>query len=120
MDTIEACFVGRLGNDPERKTSQKGKPYARFNVAVGAGDAAQWVNVSCFDKVCDEIMASVKKGDRVYCEGRMKLNTWEDREGKPRSGLQLAAWRVSPLGQIGERKPKKSEWETDANWETGR
>src|SRR6202011_400505 len=35
-----------LGRDPERKTSQNGRPYLRLNVRIGAGGGAQWVAVS--------------------------------------------------------------------------
>jgi hypothetical protein len=35
---IETAFIGRLGQEPELKTSAAGKPWARLSVAVGAGE----------------------------------------------------------------------------------
>ena len=46
------------------------------------------------------------KGTQVYCEGRLSLGTWTGRDGEARAGLNLAAWEVQPMGQIGRRKPK--------------
>ena len=37
----------------------------------------------------------------------LKLDTWQDREGKERTGLKVTAWRVETLGQIGRRKLQK-------------
>jgi hypothetical protein len=40
-------------------------------------------------------------------EGRLKLDTWTGKDGKERTGIMVAAWRVEQLGQIGKNKPAK-------------
>jgi single-strand DNA-binding protein len=109
MKSIEAALVGRLGGDPELRTSQAGKPWARFSVAVGEGDAAQWVSVACFGECAERAAERLTKGDRCYVEGTIRLNEWTDHEGGQRHGVQVAAWKVEPLGQIGQRKPAKTK-----------
>jgi|GEM_PF-1217873 len=107
MNSIKVAFMGRLGSDPELRTSQAGKPWAALAVAVGDGDEVQWVRVAVFGEKAEQVAGSVHKGERVYCEGTLKLNTWTDREGQQRAGLSVAAWRCQPIGQIGQRKPQK-------------
>src|SRR5262245_38198979 len=102
---IEVALQGRVGTHPELRTSQSGKPFCKFNVAVGEGDSVQWVQVACFADKAEEVAATLRKGDRCYCEGTLKLQQWTDREGQQRAGLSVAAWRVQAIGQIGQRKP---------------
>jgi single-stranded DNA-binding protein len=52
------------------------------------------------------IAPRLTKGTEVYCEGRLNLRTGTGRAGDARTGLNLAAWEVQPMGQIGRRKPK--------------
>jgi single-strand DNA-binding protein len=107
MNGIEAAFIARVGTEPELKTSAAGKPWAAFNAAVGSGDDVQWVRVAVFGDLAEGLAGHVLKGDRLYCEGRLKLNEWTDREGKSRTGLSVAAWKIEKLGQIGRNKPAK-------------
>lgn len=45
------------------------------------------------------------KGDRCYVEGRLKLESWQGKDGQERQGLKVSAWRVERLGEIGKNKP---------------
>jgi single-strand DNA-binding protein len=105
-DAIEAAFIGRLGSDPELRTSQAGKPWCRFSVAIGEGDDVQWISVSAFGETAERVCDQLAKGNRAYVEGTLRLNEWQDREGLTRHGLQVAAWKVEALGKIGRQKPR--------------
>jgi single-strand DNA-binding protein len=108
MNNIECALIGRVASEAiELKTSQAGKPWARFNAAVGQGDDVQWLQVACFGEIAEHLVSTVRKGDRIYCEGTLRLNSWTDRDGQPRSGLPVAAWKVEKLGQIGRSKSRK-------------
>ena len=72
--TIEAAFIGRVGSDPELRTSQAGKPWCRFSVAVGESDDMQWINVAAFGEVAERLCGQLAKGDRAYVEGTLRLN----------------------------------------------
>jgi single-stranded DNA-binding protein len=81
-------------------------------VTVGATDegkdVSQWLRVTCFGDTAKAIAARAKKGDRVYCEGTLTMNQWNDAQGEIRHGLNVAAWkceRVSNIGKNRERKP---------------
>lgn len=104
---IETAFIGRVGNDPELKTSASGNPWCAFNVAVGSGDNTQWLRVAVFGARAEELAGPLKKGDRIYVEGSLTLRAWES-AGEKRFGLNVAAWKCERLGQIGRNKPPKS------------
>jgi single-strand DNA-binding protein len=115
---IETAFIGRLGQDPELKTSAAGKPRARLSVAVGAGDEAQWVSVAVFGEAAERLCAALEKGNKVYVEGTLRLSEWTGRNGEKRTGLSVAAWKAEKLGAIGRNKPAKAK-SRDAAQEIG-
>jgi single-strand DNA-binding protein len=108
---IEVAFTGRIGTEPELRTSQNGKPWLRFSVAVGQDDSVQWVQVACFGDRARELVDSLQKGDRCYVEGTIQLNEWTNQSDEKRSGLSVAAWRCDKLGNIGRNKPAKPKSE---------
>ena len=106
---IETAFIGRLGQDPELKTSATGKPWARLSVAVGVGEEAQWVSVAVFGEAAQRLCEALHKGDKVYAEGTLKLTEWTGKSGEKRAGLSVAAWKLEKLGAIGRNKPAKAK-----------
>ena len=111
MDGLHAAFIGRLGADSELKYTAGGLAPLRCSVCVKdlraeeKGDPAQWVKVILFGESAEQLAPRLTKGIEVYVEGRVKLNRWTDREQKERADLELVAWTVQPLGQIGRRRP---------------
>jgi single-strand DNA-binding protein len=82
-------IIGRLGKDPELKTSQGGKKWATFSVATEryAGKDSDgnvkretvWHNCTAFEKLADNIEKFAKKGDRIHVIGEY---VYEENEGK--------------------------------------
>jgi single-strand DNA-binding protein len=105
--SIECAFAGRVGTEPELKTSATGKAWIRFSVAIGAADAVQWVQVAAFGDRAQALAESLHKGDRAYVEGNIRLNEWTTQVGEKRAGLSVAAWKVEKLSQIGRNRPAK-------------
>ena len=103
--TIEAALTGRVGNPPERRTARNGKPWASFSVAAEQQEegAAEWVQIAVFDPLLDELPADIQKGERIYVEGKLRLNRWDGSEG-PRARLQVSATRIVVLERIGRRR----------------
>jgi single-strand DNA-binding protein len=107
MNSIEAAFIGRVGRDPDLRTSQSGNPWTALSVAVGEGEEVQWIRVAVFGERAEQLAGQLHKGDRVYVEGRLKLDTWTAQDGKERTGLSVAAWKAEKLGEIGRHKPAR-------------
>lgn len=111
MNGIECAFVARLGADPERRMVKNGSlALCSFSAVVDEGEdrdrAGQWLRVSTFGDKADEIAPTLKKGDRCYVEGRLKLDTWT-KDGAQKFGLSVTAWTVQPMGKIGRQRPRK-------------
>ena len=114
--SIDRAFFGFLAADAEPRTSQAGKPWnTRLRIGVGKDAAVQWVQVAVFGKAA-ETAGNLKKADRVYIEGSIKLDTWRGNDGAERHGLSVGAFKCEPTHKIGRNKPKRK----DANGEVGR
>jgi single-stranded DNA-binding protein len=107
MSGIESAFMGTLSRDAESKVSKSGRPYLKLNVRVGDGDAATWVNVNLFGDCATDLMSkALLKGQAVYVEGRLTLDTWESASGEKRTGLSVMSCFARPTA-IGDRRPKR-------------
>jgi single-stranded DNA-binding protein len=106
--SIECAFFGFLAADAELRTSQAGKQWARLRVGVGKDDAMQWTSVAVFGKAA-ETAAELKKGDRVYCEGTIKIDSWRGSDGADKHGLSVASFKIEKTHQIGRNRPPKRD-----------
>lgn len=98
---LKATVIGNLGNDPdEPRYTSDGKPFVRFNVASnyrGRGqdgemqDKTEWVRVSVFGRQAEMVSQYLRKGSRVYVEGRLESRPWTDNQQQPRAGLEIMA-----------------------------
>ena len=106
MRGIEAAFSGRLGAISVR-TDKNGNEWLSMSVAVGDGDTTEWVRVALFGSSVADVKDRLQKGDRAYVEGRATI--WRSqKDGKEQASLNVAAWLVQPLGQIGSKKSRSS------------
>jgi len=104
---IDAAFYGFLAADAETKVSKAGKTWVRLRVGVGKDDDLQWVSVAVFGQAA-EVAAKLKKGDRVYVEGSIKLDTWTGNDGTERHGLSVAAFKIDRTHNIGRNRPERN------------
>jgi single-stranded DNA-binding protein len=111
MSTIDCAFHGFLAADADARTSRNGKPWTRMRIAVGQDDSIQWLSVACFGKAA-EVAAGLKKSDRVYVEGTLKLDNWKGNDGVERHGLSVASFKVVQTHQIGRNRPKRERSST--------
>jgi len=107
MKGIECAFAGRLGRNAELRTSSAGREWLSLSIIVGEGDDEQWVQVASWSTTIAELAPMLVQGAQVYCEGKLKLRTWADRDGETRAGISVSASLIQPLALIGNRKPKR-------------
>jgi len=103
-------IIGRLGKDPEVRTTQNGKSVASFGVAVddGYGDnkATEWFNVVAWEKQAEFAGKYLGKGRLVYVEGRMKTREYDDKDGNKRKVTELVAFQIQGLDKPPEGAAK--------------
>lgn len=107
MNGLRCAFEGKVSFDPELRYTQAGK--AVCNVSVGVADGrggVDWVRVSTWEELAEQVYAELGKGDQVYVEGKLTLGQWTGQDGQQRSGLNVSAWKLELLGGIGRREPR--------------
>ncbi len=99
-------LAGNLTRDPEVRYTPSGSAVANFGLAVNrtyrSREGEKKEDVSFFDvetwgrqaETCGEYL---KKGSPVLVEGRLKQDSWENREGQKRSKVKIRAMRVQFL-----------------------
>ena len=75
-------------------------------------DTLQWVSVAVFGKAAEKA-AELKKSDRCYIEGTIKLDSWAGNDGTERHGLSVAAFKCEPTHRIGRKRPDQKKKESD-------
>src|SRR5256714_8594121 len=97
---LKAMIIGNLGNDPEMRYSANGAPYLRFNVASNYRtrtpegewqDKTEWVRVTGIGQRAESRSQYLRKGSRVYVDGRLEARPWTDQQGQVRAGLEVTA-----------------------------
>ena len=106
--TIECAFHGFVPADAEPRTSQAGKLWVRLRIGVGKDDAMQWVSVAVFGEAA-KAAAELRKGDRCYCEGTIKIDSWRGNDGADRHGLSVSSFKIEKTHQIGRNRPKRDK-----------
>ena len=99
MSDLNLCiFTGRLGADPEHRTTRNGDPITNFRMAVGKNwkdrdgnkqESTEWVPVTCFNKGLCKLLEYAQKGSRVWVSGRFQTRQWEDQEGNKRYTTEI-------------------------------
>jgi single-strand DNA-binding protein len=97
----QVILMGRLTRDPEQRTTTTGKTIASFSIAVDRGgqdDTADFFNVTAWEKLGELVMQYLAKGRRVLVQGRLRQDTWDDKEtGKKQSRIEVVATDVTFL-----------------------
>ena len=97
-------MVGNLTRDPELRQLPSGQSVCRLNIASNrqfrnrqSGDMVQevcYVDVDVWGAQAESSNQYLQKGRLVLIEGRLKLDSWQDQEGKNRSKHSIVADRV--------------------------
>lgn len=88
----KVTLIGRVGKDPEIRTTQSGSRIANFNLAMSESwkdkatgekkEKTEWIKVVCFNESLSGVIEKyVKKGSIIYVEGSLQTRKWEDKEG---------------------------------------
>jgi single-strand DNA-binding protein len=85
----KVILIGNLGKDPEVKYTPSGMAVARFSLATtdrvkdkdgNWQDRTEWHNLVAFQRTAEIASEYLKKGSKVYIEGRLHNDSWDDKE----------------------------------------
>ena len=116
MNLNKATLMGNLTHDPKVKTAA-GQKVANFSIATNAvwrdaksktlKKSVEFHPVVAWGKLADVVEQYVRKGDRLYVEGRLSNRTWEDRNKQKHAQTEVVAQNLIMLGSA--RKGAKPE-----------
>jgi single-strand DNA-binding protein len=125
MVTVNKVFLlGFLGKDPELKYTEVGTPMCRFSLATTEQyerngekqEKTEWHNIVVWGKFAEVANRSIRKGSKVFLEGKINTRSWEDRDGNKHNKTDIVANAISfldPSPKKGSREPNSDQWSDD-------
>jgi len=107
MSFNKIILVGNLGRDPELRYTGSGTPVCSFSVATtekrkdASGQYTEettWFRVTAWQKMAETASQYLQKGRQVYIEGRLRSDSYTDRDGKERYNLEVTATDMKFIG----------------------
>lgn len=104
----KVMLIGNLTRDPEIKYTPKGTAVASFALAINRNytteggekrEEVTFVEIEAYGRVAEIIGEYCKKGSPLFVDGRLKLDTWDDKQtGQKRSKMKVVAENIQLLG----------------------
>ena len=108
MSGVNRVFlIGRLGADPEVRTTQAGQIVTNMSVATSEKyttkdgekrEDTEWHRVVLFRRSAEIARDYLKKGEMVYVEGQLRTRKWTDKEGNDRWSTEIIGRNITLLG----------------------
>lgn len=101
-------LLGRLGQDPDIRTTASGTQIANLNIAtteIGAKDQqgnrqehTEWHRCTAFGRTAEVAGQYLQKGSQVYIEGRLQTRKWQDQNGQDRYTTEIVVNEMQFIG----------------------
>ena len=114
----KVILIGNLGKDPEVRHLESGVGVANFSIATSetykdrnSGERVsqtEWHNVVLWRGLADIAEKYLKKGDKIYIEGKLRTRSWQDQQGNNRYTTEVIADNMTMLGKASEKTTNDS------------
>jgi single-strand DNA-binding protein len=107
----KVTLIGNLGNDPEVRSTNGGNRVATFSLATSRSwndasgskqEKTEWHRCVAWNskgsQLADIVEKYVKKGDKLYVEGRIEYRQWQDKDGQTRYSTEINVRELLMLG----------------------
>ena len=109
----KVIILGRLGNNPEVRTTQNGTVVATMSIAtndgIGEKMTTEWHRVVLFGKSAEAIQRYATKGTQLYLEGRLRTNKYQDKNGNTQYSTEIIANSFQFVGGGNSNSNNQSE-----------
>lgn len=111
MDLNKVMIIGRVVRDPETRTIPSGQMVASFAVATNRQwadqsgqkqEKAEFHNIVVWRKLAEICQQYVKKGMKIYIEGRLETRSWDDPQGVKKYRTEIVAQNMIMLDKKGD------------------
>ena len=121
----KVILIGNLGKDPEIRHLENGAAVANFSIATSENykdrktgekvSQTEWHNIVAWRGLAEIAEKYLKKGAKVYIEGKLKTRTWQDKEGNNRYSTEVITDNLTMLGSVGESMSNSNSVKSDEN-----
>ena len=114
----KVILIGRLGGDPELRSTPGGTSVASFTLATNETwtdkdgtkqERTEWHRIVVWSRLAEICGQYLRKGSQVYIEGRLQTRSWEDKQGNQRKTTEIVARDMQMLGARSEGNGARSE-----------
>jgi single-strand DNA-binding protein len=118
MNLNRVILMGRCTREPELRHTPKGTPVTEVAIAINRiwteegqkREEVTFVDITLWGRLAEVAREYLKKGRPVFIEGRLQLDTWEDKQtNQKRFRLRVIGERLQLLGQ----PPKQPDTDLD-------
>ncbi len=115
-------IVGYLGRDPEIRYTPQGTAVCSFSIATTEKkknrdgqqeDVTTWFRVTAWGKQAETISQYLAKGSQLYCDGRLRQETYTDRDGAQRQSLEVTLSDFHFIGSSDKSGPPAGKQQGD-------
>ena len=95
----KVILIGNLGNDPDVRFTPNGSAVANLSVATSESwkdrntgqqqEKTEWHRVVIFGKLAEIAQQFLRKGSKVYLEGKLQTRKWQDQQGQDRYTTEI-------------------------------
>lgn len=110
----KVILIGNLGNDPEVRYMPQGGAVANITVATSESwtdkatnerkEQTEWHRVVIYQRLAEIAGEYLRKGSKVYIEGRLKTRKWQDQQGVERYTTEIVANDLQMLDGRGDNQ----------------
>lgn len=110
----KVIIVGNLGNDPEIRTMPNGEAVANITVATSESwndkntgerrEVTEWHRIVFYRRQAEVAGEYLRKGSKVYVEGRLKTRKWQDQNGQDRYTTEIQGDVLQMLDSRSDRQ----------------
>jgi single-strand DNA-binding protein len=110
MNLNKAMVIGNLTRDPESRTTPQGTAVTSFSVATNMvwtdangqkQEKPEYHNIVAWRKLAEICAQYLKKGSKVYIEGRLQTRDWEGQDGVKRYRTEIVTENMIMLDKAG-------------------
>ena len=108
----KVILIGNFGPAPEMRYTQNQQPIANLSLATSDSwtdratnerrERTEWHRVVCFARLAEICGEYLRKGSKVYIEGRLQTRSWEGQDGQTRYSTEVVARDMQMLDGRGE------------------
>lgn len=112
----KVILIGNLGKDPEIKRLENGVVIASFSLATSETftdkstgekrEITDWHDIVLWRGLAEVAEKYIRKGTKVYVEGKLKKRSWQDKEGNSRYSIEVVGDELTILSRLEGDRPQ--------------